>query len=250
MPPRIIVHAGFHKTGTTSIQKALRAARTRLAPVRLLLRPDMISLCNSARAYSVSHSDLDLGLVQYEAALLAEDWQGTVLLSSEDLTGHMPGRRGVTGYDATPRLMQTMAQAWRAAHPEAQIAFVFTTRAPEPWLASCHMQHLRATRITLTAQEYAARYARSADLAQIIERTIAAVPGHAVHRFALGGTPDPLVALLDLVGIDPGTLPPMPHLNRSDPDALRTDLLAINRSDRTEAEARAARKALMKQGRT
>lgn len=249
MPPRIIVHAGFHKTGTTSIQRALDAHRAAL-PLTVLLRPDMVALCESARAYSVSRSAVDLGLVQYEAAVLADGWDGTVLLSSEDLAGHMPGRREVTRYDAVPVLMQTVASTFHAVHPDAKVTLAFTTREAAQWLASCHMQHLRATRITLTAEDYAIQFAASAQLDDIVAETAGAVPNARVHALPLNGPTDPLTALLALADVPAGTLPPMPHKNRSAPDALRAGLLDINRSDRSDAEARAARRALMQKART
>ena len=57
---RIIIHAGFHKTGTTTVQKTLRANREDLRPhCRIILRPGMVALCEAARAYSVSRSQTD-----------------------------------------------------------------------------------------------------------------------------------------------------------------------------------------------
>ena len=54
---KIIIHAGFHKTGTTSLQQNLRANRAVLRPdIRLVLRPGMTALCESARAYSRSRA--------------------------------------------------------------------------------------------------------------------------------------------------------------------------------------------------
>jgi len=247
MTQRLIVHAGFHKTGTTSIQKALKAHRAQLRPhVRIGLRPAMVGLCEAARAYSVSRSALDLGLVQYEAAELATDWvgaTGTLLLSSEDLSGHMPGRRGLRSYDAAPKLVTAMVAAWRAVIPDLEITFVYTTRTAAPWLASCHMQHLRATRITLAQEDYVRDFAASADLNDIVDQVRAAVPDIAVRRFALED--GPFAPLLQLAGIPDPLWPDMPHRNRGEPDSLRAALLAINRSDLSDEDARAARKAAM-----
>jgi hypothetical protein len=248
MSPRIVVHAGFHKTGTTSIQKALHDGRAQLAPATIVLRPDMIALCETARAYSVSRTPLDLGLVRYEAAALAENWHGTIILSSEDLAGHMPGRRGLTGYDATPMLMQAMVTAFRAARPGARITIVFTTRAPGPWLASCHMQHLRATRMTLSTVDYALKLAPSAKLSEIVDATSALLSNDTVVALPLEGPGDPLTALLNLAGMPPGALSPMPHSNPSAAPALRSGLLEINRSGLSNEAARAARRALMRKG--
>ncbi|WP_299295938.1 hypothetical protein [uncultured Tateyamaria sp.] len=247
MVQRLIVHAGFHKTGTTSIQKALKAHRAQLRPhTRVGLRPAIVGLCEAARAYSVSRSALDLGLVQYEAAELASAWaeqDGTLLLSSEDLSGHMPGRRGLQTYDATPKLMAAMVEAWRAVLGDVAIDLVFTTREAGPWLASCHMQHLRATRITQAQEDYVRDYAGSADLDGIIDAVAAALPGVPVHRFPLEDAP--FGRILALAGVPEDLWPAMPHRNRGEPDSLRAALLEINRSDLSDDDARAARKAAM-----
>lgn len=248
MPPRIVVHAGFHKTGTTSIQRALSDGRAALGPATVVLRPDMIALCETARAFSISRSPIDLGLLRYEAASLAEHWDGTVLISSEDLAGRMPGWRGLTGYDAAPVLIEAMVAAFRAAHPQADIAIAFTTRAPGPWLASCHMQHLRTTRMTLSAIEYALKFARSARLSEIVDETVALLGDTQVLALPLEGATDPLTALLALAGIPADTLPSMPHDNRSALPTLRAGLLDINRSDLSHDAARAARRALIRKG--
>ena len=178
MALRLIVHAGFHKTGTTSIQKALDTHRAYIADNdAIILRADMMALCEAARAYSVSRSPLDLGIVQYEASVLAEAWPdaGAVLLSSEDLSGHMPGRRGLRTYVAAPSLARAMADTWQAACPGIDIAFVYTTRPAAPWLASCHMQHLRSTRMTLSQDGYAQAFGASADLDGVVVSTRAAL---------------------------------------------------------------------------
>lgn len=52
---RVIIHAGFHKTGTNSLQQTLRD------DLHLLLRPAMLALCEYARAYSRSREKYDLG---------------------------------------------------------------------------------------------------------------------------------------------------------------------------------------------
>ena len=216
---RIIIHAGFHKTGTTTVQKTLRANREDLRPhCRIILRPGMVALCEAARAYSVSRSQTDLALIQYEAAALADGWAARgkdIVISSEDLAGHMPGRRGLTAYDATPRIMKALVQAFAAAAPDAQQVLYFTTRAAAPWLRSCYVQHLRATRITQDADEYAADMAGSANLDQIVAQVADAVPHVQVIAQPLEActTPlGPLAPLLDLLGgIDPATLTPRPR---------------------------------------
>ncbi|WP_339768212.1 hypothetical protein [uncultured Pseudosulfitobacter sp.] len=252
---RIIIHAGFHKTGTTTVQKTLRANREDLRPhCRIILRPGMVALCEAARAYSVSRSQTDLALIQYEAAALADGWAARgkdIVISSEDLAGHMPGRRGLTAYDATPRIMKALVQAFAAAAPDAQQVLYFTTRAAAPWLRSCYVQHLRATRITQDADEYAADMAGSANLDQIVAQVADAVPHVQVIAQPLEActTPlGPLAPLLDLLGgIDPATLTPRPPDNTAPPQGKIDAMLALNRSALSDADWRVAKDTLKRE---
>jgi hypothetical protein len=99
---RFVVHAGFHKTGTTTVQDTLRANASLLTThLRVLLRPDMLALCEAARAFSASRGDPEMARFRHAAAELVEGWDRNdprpILLASEDLAGHMPGRRKLTG---------------------------------------------------------------------------------------------------------------------------------------------------------
>ncbi|WP_299722782.1 hypothetical protein [uncultured Tateyamaria sp.] len=252
MVRRLVVHAGFHKTATTTLQNTLAAHSELLAPhAHILLRAEMKGLCEAARHYSKTGTEFDLGLVAYEAALLAEDWtQDTVLLSSEDLSGHMPGRHGLMDYSAAPRLVASMTDAWRAACPKARITWVYTTRAPGPWLASCHVQHLRAVRMTLDAAGYATAYAGSADLDGIVaqlRRTGADVTALPIEEH--GDTlVDQLLRCADIPAPVRAQVRQVKAANTSpDPDRI-TALLDLNRSNLSHADWRAARTALLNRG--
>ena len=254
---RIIIHAGFHKTGTTSLQQTLRANRAALRPdVRLVLRPGMTALCESARAFSRSREDYDLGLVKYEAALLAEALQdedaNTIIITSEDLSGHMPGRHGLHGYGATPHLMRALSVAFKAAAPEDEVTFFFTTRAPDPWLRSCYAQHLRATRMIWDEDDYLKRFISSADHGQILDLVKHEITDHAVLDAALEEHADrPLglaEVLLDQMGIDDkrrATFRPAPLRNASPSEELKSELLALNRSDLDPVALRKAKHTLL-----
>ncbi|AVO36844.1 hypothetical protein [Pukyongiella litopenaei] len=254
---RLVVHAGFHKTGTTTVQKTLRANAPVLKPhLRVFLRPRMVALCEAARAWSVSHGALDMALFRYELAELAQGWSRRdarpVLLASEDLAGHMPGRRGLTAYDATPALMKALAETVAQIHPGADIRFFFSTRAPAPWLASCHAQHLRAVRMVLDAETYADRYRASAGLDAVIDAVAQAVAPAPVLRRALedsaGQALGPLAPLLDLCGLpDPvrDRLAPQPAANRRHDPAILLALLAANRDHADPDALRAAKRAIL-----
>lgn len=259
MPPlRVILHPGFHKTGTTSAQQALRANRAALSPhVRIILRPGMAALCEAARAWSVSRDPLEMSLLTYEAAKLADGWAPEdprpVLLACEDLAGHMPGRHGLASYDATPELMQALVETIRQVRPDATFTFFFSTRAADPWLASCHAQHLAASRMTLSARDYARAFRASADLDAIADRVARAVAPHPVHRRTLEDSRDrplgPLDPLLDVIGVPVAVraaLAPAALANSAPDAATRAALLRLNRGGGSDAEVHAAKRALLR----
>lgn len=255
---RLVVHAGFHKTGTTSIQRTLDANRDRLAPAfRVLLKADMSGLTEAARAYSRTLDEVEWALFRYEAARVLAELDATdprpVVMSSEDLSGHMPFRHGLPDYGAAPRLMAGLAEVAAEVLGPVDIAFLFTTRAAAPWVKSCYAQHIRATRLTDGPEDYAARAMPHADLDAMADRIAEAVAPRPVHRAALedigGGPLGPLDALLDLAGAEPelrAKLTPLPPANRAAPPDVLDQLLALNRSGRDRGDVSAEKKALLR----
>ncbi len=140
---RVIVHAGFHKTGTTTVQQYLRANSKHLWKRCALVLPTKLHSNAARMAVRYSRFGTDALLQHYEAdlyaALSALDVgdKRTVLISDENLSGQMPGRNGQMGYSATPALMSRTEDAiCDVFGVETDVVFVFTTRAPEAWLKS------------------------------------------------------------------------------------------------------------------
>lgn len=250
--PRIVIHAGFHKTGTTTVQNTLRQNADALRPfLSIYLKPKMKALCEAARAASQTPDDLNMSLLRYEAASLAEDWltdDRTILLASEDLAGHMPGRRGLKTYDRTAAVITAMIEGFEAVIPKPDVALIFTTRAAAPWLSSCYAQHLKATRIKIDEAEYLRKFASSADLARIVNtvREQLAYPVQSIAVEACTGPLGPLDPVLALAGIAPAqrdTLTPAPNANlRPSPEKL-AKLLELNRSDLSPEALKVAKRA-------
>ncbi|KPA23280.1 hypothetical protein shim_04750 [Shimia sp. SK013] len=241
---RILVHAGFHKTGTTSVQKMLVHNRPRLERhIRFITRPGMIGACEAARAYSASRHPADLTEFASEIAAVFEeidtDDSRPLVLSSEDLSGHMPGRRNLTRYDAAPHLMKAIADTTQAAFGDgADLTFYFSTRAAEDWMRSCYAQHLRAVRMTLSFEDYCTTFADSAKLDAIVEQV-----RDSVAPFKVLSTPleeastrpiGPLASVMDALDM-PGRarrgLEVLPPANVSMPQELLDAMLEANRSD-------------------
>jgi len=252
--PHVIVHAGFHKTGTTSVQNTLRANRDLLdGTARIYLRSDMIATCEAARAFSAGSDASDLIDVRNSAAAMAVSWHlgDLVLMSSEDLSGHMPGRKGLKGYQAAPALLQALCAGILDAQPAAQLTVFFGTRGAEAWLRSCHAQHVRVTRHQLDAADYAERYKDSAKLDADIARVAAALDPINVTSARLEdcvGPLGPLDPILDLAELPPdlrATLRPAPRANAAaSPEGL-AQMLALNRGHLRGPALRNAKRAIM-----
>jgi hypothetical protein len=65
---QMIIHAGFHKTGTSTVQSVLKAQHRRLSPhVNVIIKTDIPALCQAALAYSDEPTTSHLAAYQAEA---------------------------------------------------------------------------------------------------------------------------------------------------------------------------------------
>ena len=254
---RLLIHAGFHKTGTTSVQRLLAKNKRALAPLtHVFLRKHLETACDAARTYSASRDTADLldFSAAFAAFLEARDMEDTrdIILSAEDLCGLMPGRRDLETYDAAPKLMKAVTLLIDRILGDRidEVIFYFSLRAPEPWLRSCHTQHLRAIRMTLTPEDYARAYAGSADLPHIVDKIRIATAPYRVETAWLEDYADaplgPLTPIADLLGWPASirnNLTTLPPANTSIPPDLRAEFLEINRNTENVHEMRAAKEA-------
>ena len=261
---RILVHPGFHKTGTSSMQRGVQARLARLeAHLRFLNTSDLLEATRAARRYSVRRDPLILSRF---AETFAEALSGidradgrALLMSSEDLSGQIPGANGVEAYDAAPALLNVATACLHETFGrEAGVKIWFTTRAPEAWTRSAYYQNLRAHRITEAFEAYRPRLERAARLTDIVEKVRARLAGRAdVYVSAIedcGTRPlGPLGDALALLDIPTDGIAPLPAQNVQ-PEGAVDALLALNRSDLDEtalAEAKRQRiQSYWRQGRT
>ncbi|MBR9764925.1 MAG: hypothetical protein GYB53_15710 [Rhodobacteraceae bacterium] len=259
--PAVILHAGFHKTGTSSVQRMLAAARAPLAPcLRILLKSDMEALTVATRAHADAPTPESLAEVLDAArarfATLDPADPRPLLLSCEDLSGLIPGRNRRRGYPEAPALLTALAQglvqAWGALPP---LTLYFSTRAAEDWIRSCHDHHLRVTRYTRAFGPYAEGQRPRADLEALARKIGAALPEARLVTHALedcAGLPHgPLTPLLDLADIPEELrqqIPLLPPANVGLP-ALSEQLLALNRGPLDREALKAAKKALIRKAR-
>ena len=257
MPRRVVIHAGFHKTGTSSVQQVLRTNRPALKPrLRSLLKGQMQDVTSAARGFSTWRDPLSLGKFHARFGALLDGLppmpRRVLCLSAEELSGHLPGRGDLCNYSAAPPLAAAMAQAVQAVFPNAELAFFYSTRNAQGWLRSAYWEHVRSSSLTMAWEDYARTYAASADLDGIVD-AIAAIQPHPVHRARLedgtGRPAGPASPLLDLCGVpedDQARLELAPPANERHDDAVLLALPAANR-DYTDREARnAAKRAILR----
>lgn len=258
MPRKVVIHAGFHKTGSNSVQQTLRLNRPVLRRVMAsILKPMMRDVVGAARAFSVTGDPLDRARFAARMVLLLQDQppvnHRVLCLSSEELSGHLPGRPGVPDYRAALTLSDDIVSAAASLFPQAEIVFFFLTRDPDAWLESAYWEHVKSSDMTMELDEFRRRFAAAADLDGIADG-VAQATGRPVHRARLGDVADralgPAEPLLDLCevpqDIRAGLTRPDTANVRPAPDVL-AELLRMNRETPDKDARRRAKDALMRE---
>ncbi|PXW68815.1 hypothetical protein C7964_103323 [Loktanella sp. PT4BL] len=249
-PRRVIIHAGFHKTGTKTVQNVLKAHHQLLAPhVCVILKSDIRGLCTAALAYSQRPDTTRLHHFRNEAALCFGDMPADdarpILISAEDLAGAIPGRRKRIGYPhATALLSSLIAQMT----PDCAPHIYLSTRAPAAWLKSCYAHNLRHARTRLSLDAFVAAHTgpRLDDIAAEIASTLDPVPvTTAALEETSGAAEGPLTPILDLLAFPDALrarLRPTTVSNPSLPPHILDELLELNRNEDDGARRNAAKK--------
>ena len=252
--PRFLIHAGFHKTGTSSLQRTMEQNADALADrVRVITKDETSTLRRAAQLYAQAGDAEALELLKESvAALLVEvdpDETRDVVLSEEDLCGLIPWRHGKTGYDDAPRIIKQMCDGVATHFPEHEVQVLLTLRQTATWAKSCYSQHLRSTDIQLSLEEYLQTAAARCDLSAAAEHISAAIAPITVKLAwleDLSSTPlGPAMAALTRLPqahwiMD--QLTPCPPANTTLPEALAAEFLRLNRSGLDGWDLKSAKK--------
>tara|TARA_R110002094_G_C4898002_1_gene210126 strand:- start:221 stop:1009 length:789 start_codon:yes stop_codon:yes gene_type:complete len=261
MPRRIILHAGFHKTGTSSIQATLRENRVALKKhAALRLRWHMQDLISATRGYSTWRDPLTLIKVQDRFETLMNALPGmprrTLIISAEELAGHLPGRGDLDDYSAAPVLLYAFWEIMTKRYPAAEIILYLSTRGPDPWLRSAHWEHVKASNMTMDLDAFRDRYHDAANLDDMVTEIASRVPCP-VHHAALEqckdlplGPADPLLDLCDLpLTLRAVLVAPPPANTRLGDDVLHA-MIEANKTHKTPDARNAAKAAILAEART
>jgi hypothetical protein len=233
--PRLIVHLGVQKTGTTSLHHFLQQNSDALAE-RLVIRtpePDtpMRPLGRAAIAYSLDGERGDEARLAEAVATVVEGLPQdgrSILISHENLAGAMPGNGGETRlYPALPRILGVLDRAFAPLVP----IYVIYSRRMEAWKASVWAQAVRTDGYAGSYDDFLSETRDLPGWDELIVRLEAAVPGR-LHHVDLADERDltrPGRQLLALAGIPaeahaalaPLTAPSMQRLNAGATEFLR-----------------------------
>ena len=254
---RVILHPGFHKTGTSSLQACLAANRAALAPyARVVLLDELTDPIRYATQYCLGHDPFDLAGFTGAFAQLCEALAATgaqsLVISSEGLSGRTPGKNGIVDYRAAVPLAQAMASGVRAVFGgKARLTLLYTTRAAQGWMYSAWRHNLFGYRITEDFDAFCLRYRGAADFAAITAEVSQKLPWAEVISVPLEEVQDsplgPAKAVLSLLNLPQSVQaalrnPGLRNAGHSPSDAAA--MLAWNRSDLTDAEVKARKRAL------
>lgn len=259
---RILIHAGFHKTGTSSLQDFLKLNRAALEPhFDYYGKDDLISTGSNARIFSQRPFPWRLAKFRRTLRRFLNDLPDdrSMVLSRETFAGGMPGHRRfagglMTSYApaAIPLARAVVSELRHKYGPTAEITLLYTTRDREDWIKSVHGHLLRSIRLKLDFDDFRAQFPDLQNLedeAQVIAKALSPirVESAALEDFRLAPE-GPARAVLDLMDVPRElrrTLKVAPRANIGQPLDLRHTFLELNRNVRAKSELRARKTALL-----
>lgn len=251
---KVVVHQGFHKTGTRTLQTMLYRNRFRLKDrVNVLVPRDLKEAGFAARRYSVAPNERTLQKFRqmFRQTLLPFEGQtdAPLLISSEEFAGMIPGRKDVWSYHQTHVLAEVILdEINRFADNKARITFFYTTRDAPDWIKSVYWQNIRGNRIQEDLSEYAELLTPGADLESVVGRVAAQMSSRAeVISLNISGLSDrlfPVTKVLSILNVRSDDLTPVSNLNVQ-PVGAAEHFLELNRSNMTDEDVIAAKQAYL-----
>lgn len=256
MPRRIIIHAGFHKTGTSTIQATLRENQKALKPnAKVWLADKLTEVISAARRYSILPDPISFVQATDEFARLMQRVpkmpKRTLIISSENMVGHMPMRHGIIDYDAATALLPSFCAKASEHFPQTEVILYLSTRNRAPWLRSLYCQFVQSSGTIMDFDTFQSMMKAGDTLDETIVQIVqkAPVPVHHTTLEACCDLPlgpaTPLLALCNLPSDVLASLSPIERRNRHLGDATLQALLEINRTIEDPQVGKAAKAAIL-----
>ncbi len=263
---RVIVHAGFHKTGTTSLQDFLSRNRIALKPyLSYYGKADFLAAGAHARIYAQRPFPWRLWRFRrsFRAFLNSIEADEAIVLSRETFSGGMPGHRQLGGKlmmsygrAAKPLSRVIVTELRRRFGPDTGITFLYTVREREAWIKSVYGHLLRSIRITKDFETFRAQFP---DLpgplaeAEAMARFLAPIPVKiaALEDYAteVEGPAKSVLDILDIPQTVRSGLIAAQRANTGNAADLLAEFLEINRSDLPKSRLKNAKDRLIAQAR-
>lgn len=258
---RVVVHAGFHKTGTTSLQDFMSHNKTALAPhVAYFGKTDFLNAGAHARIYA--QRPFPHRLFKFRRALRSflatVPDHHTIVLSRETFSGGMPGHHTASGRLMTSyqrpakRLAKVIiSEVYRRFGDATEITFFYTTREREAWIRSVYGHLLRSIRLTDDFDTFRARFTRLLGPEAEAQKLAAALPVSvkAARLEDFATAPEgPATALLDVLQIPLAArqnLQAVLPQNKGNTAAQQAAFLRLNREMKDKTALKAAKDALL-----
>ena len=259
-PPHIILHPGFHKTGTSSTQAYLSKWQSKIPNLGVYISKDFKPLNDRAWIYGVRPYLPQRLRVRsaLPAALRQMPHHDTIVISCENLTGVPPGfirtsKTRVTSYaEAGTPLLRDMIAALRQRFEGCKITLTFSLRGRDAWLASNYAQQLSSRRLTEEFDAFSDRFDPAFTLEQEAQRLIDALTPDAAqtHRLedsatSAQGPATPILRLIGLTEAEISALPKATRRNRRRSPELQAALLNANRTIKGRRALAAARRSIL-----
>ncbi|KCV81359.1 hypothetical protein ATO10_12159 [Actibacterium atlanticum] len=241
----VIVHAGFHKTGTTSLQQCLRAYHKQLSPhVGLYYGAKLGPVQHRGRHYGYEPTEEMLGRFRrgLRRFLKSVPDQPQIVLSREAFCGALLGETRTDGTRITSYAPTSVPLAKALVNgiqerfgQDVQITFLFTTRENDSMIASAHRHLLRLRRMTDDLETFSASLAfdKDTELAAL-RNALGPIPLVEAPLSEYGPKPaGPAAAVLDLLTLPDALRASITWEKRNRPGQsadLSDELLALNRS--------------------
>lgn len=260
---RVIVHAGFHKTGTSSLQDylgqhwdALRPWFTYYGQGDALHGSAVAGRIYAKKPFPWRKRAFRRALRADLAALPDAE---TLVLSREHYSGVMPGHRDWRGRvipnfrrAAKPLARVMISELRHRFGRDVEITFLYTTRDKDDWIRSVHGHLLRVIKLTDDFDTFRARFPRlksPAEEAEIMRRALAPVPvvtaaleDWSTHHAGPAGV---VLAMAGMPEDAQVNLPPARPTNQGKSAETRDALLDLNRQDLSKPRLRAAKNRLL-----
>ncbi|WP_456387570.1 hypothetical protein [Profundibacter sp.] len=256
---RVVIHAGFHKTGTTTAQRFLMHNGEHIWPHHAIAIQHRIrDPLQFALSYSTGAGQIALDEFRSRFRVFLETLnlgaERGLIISAENLAGMMPGKNAlVEGYTACPVLMKVVAECIeQVIDPNPDMTFHFSTRGKDAWLRSIWWHNLSKTRLTDNFNDFADALGPTCDLENTVQQVRKVIAPYPVTSMPLEqttgqkfGPATPLIDLLNLPDTARNALQNIPAENVMPSRDLVKAFLKLNRSDLSNPDLVAAKQELL-----